>query len=52
MDDIKEMHDFFICPNMISIGGNQRFKNKLKFVDYVSDSDLLAKYNVCIMTPA
>ena len=27
-------------------------KNKLKFVDYVSDNDLLAKNNVCIMTPA
>ena len=27
-------------------------KNKLKFVDYVSDNDLLAKNNVCIKTPA
>ena len=27
-------------------------KNKLKFVDYISDNDLLAKNNVCIMMPA
>ena len=27
-------------------------KNKLKFVDYISDNDLLAKINVCIMMPA
>ena len=24
-DDIKEMHGFCLCPNIISIGGNQRF---------------------------
>ena len=27
-------------------------KNKLKFDDYISDNDLLAKNNACIMTPA
>ena len=48
MDDIKEMHGFCLCPNMISIDGNQGSKNKLKFVDYVSDNDLLAKNSVCI----
>ena len=48
MDDIKKKKAWFLF--LCAVINDS--KNKLKFVDYVSDNDLLAKNNVCTMTPA
>ena len=51
MDDKKKgMVSVYVLMLYVSAVINDS-KNKLKFVDYLSDNDLLAKNNVCIMMP-